>query len=398
MRVPESLEPLVEQGVIDEVVRPLMSGKEAQVFLVRAGGELRVAKIYKQAEHRSFKHRAAYTEGRKVRNSRTQRAMQSRTRFGREMEEEAWKSAEVEAIDRLRAAGVRVPAPFAFVDGVLVMELIRGADGGPAPRLVDLSFEPDEARALFLELLREVQKMLCAGVVHGDLSDFNVLVDPDGPVIIDLPQWVDAAANAQAGRLLVRDVDNLTSFLSRFDPTLAKSRYGREMWQIYERGDLTPTTRLTGRPRKADHQADLSALLAEIAASEREAAARREALGLPPPRRARAPRVDDAPPPKPVEPKAKKPVAKPAVAQPHAPAPRDPAADPREPARAPARSAPPPPELHAEGLGAPGRKRKRRKRGQGAPLEPDARTEPHSSSLRDPSDVDDLDRFLTEEG
>jgi RIO kinase 1 len=321
MRVPDSLEPLVEQGVIDEVIRPLMSGKEAQVFLVVAGGDLRVAKVYKQSEQRSFKHRSAYTEGRRVRNSRTQRAMTSRTRFGREMEEEAWKSAEVDAIDRLRAAGVRVPAPYAFVDGVLVMELIRGADGGPAPRLADLALEPDEARALFFQLLAEVQAMLCAGVVHGDLSDFNVLITPEGPVIIDLPQWVDAAHNAQAGRLLVRDVDNLTSFLARFDARLRTTKYGREMWQIYERGELTPTTRLTGKPRKADRQADLASILAEIAASEREAQARREALGLPPPRRARAPKVHDDPPPKPVQVAAAPPAPRPAAPPPAADAP-----------------------------------------------------------------------------
>ena len=301
MRVPESLIPLVDQGIITEVIRPLMSGKEAEVYLVRSQGEIRVAKIYKAPERRSFKHRAAYTEGRKVRNSRTQRAVDKRSRFGREMEEQAWRAAEVQAIERLHAAGVRVPEPYAFVDGVLVMELITGPDGGPAPRLADLNPTRREARALFFTLLQETQKMLCEGLVHGDLSDFNVLIAADGPVIIDLPQAVDTAQNAHAGKLLVRDVDNLTSFLSRYDPKLRRTRYGQEMCDLYERGDLTPSTKLTGKVSRRSDSADVDAILAEIQASERAEAARREALGLPPPRRARAPKVSASPPPKPLD-------------------------------------------------------------------------------------------------
>lgn len=374
MRVPPSLTPLVDQGIIEEVLRPLMSGKEAEVFLVRSEGQIRVAKIYKEMDQRSFRQRVAYTEGRKVRNSRTQRAMDKRSRFGRDQEEDAWRAAEVHAIERLRVAGVRVPEPFAFVDGVLIMELVCDANGEPAPRLVDVNFTAKQARALFFVLLSEVQKMLCAGLVHGDLSDFNVLLTPDGPVIIDLPQAVDAAANAQAGRLLVRDVKNLTSFLARHDPKLKKSRYGEEMWQLYQRGELTPTTKLTGKPKRADHDADVDAILSEIAASEREAAARREALGLPPPRRARAPRVDDKPPPRPLKSKAPRPKT-----------PED--APPKGSSRAD-RSEDPAPAASAEGE----RKRKKRTRGRDRP--------PKQAERGAPAQTDpfaDLDAFLDEE-
>ncbi len=290
MRVPSRLEPLVDQGVIDEVLRPLMSGKEAEVFLVLAGGEQRVAKIYKEAENRSFKQRAEYTEGRRTRNSRGERAMASRSAFGREQEEEAWRTAEVDAIYRLREAGVRVPEPYDFVDGVLVMELISTEDGEPAPRLVDMTFTPAEAKAVFNTLLREVVKMLCAGLVHGDLSDFNVLIGPEGPVIIDFPQAVDPARNNNARKLLVRDVRNLQSFLARYAPDLKQMKYGEEMWALYENNALMPDTVLTGRFKGSDRKADTRSVLDEIADSIREERARREALGLPPPRVARTPR------------------------------------------------------------------------------------------------------------
>lgn len=281
MRVPERLEPLLDQGVIEDVLRPLMSGKEANVFLVIAGGERRVAKVYKESSNRSFKHRSDYTEGRKVRNTRQARAMAKRSRYGRQQAEQAWRTAEVDAIYRLDAAGVRVPRPYDFVDGVLVMELIADANGEPAPRLVDLSFDEDEALDVFQQLLTEVVKMLCAGLVHGDLSDFNVLFGPNGPVIIDFPQAVDAAANRNARRLLIRDVDNLTRFLERFAPSLAKTRYGQEMWAKYEANELTPHTRLTGRYRRSKRKANTNALLEEIEAVERENRRKREALGLP---------------------------------------------------------------------------------------------------------------------
>ena len=304
MRVPERLEPLLEQGVIQEVLRPLMSGKEAEVFLVLSGGEERVAKVYKNAQFRSFQHRTDYTEGRSVRNSREQRAMAKRSKHGRAKTEDAWRSAEVDAIHLLRAAGVRVPEPFAFTEGVLVMELVKGEDGAPAPRLVDTHFTEEEATEVFHILLRETVKMLCAGIIHADLSDFNVLMSPTGPVIIDFPQAVDPARNQSARKLLVRDVKNLTSFLGRFAPKLRRTQYGPEMWDLYERSELEPDTELTGRYEPKQAKAEVSSLLEDILALEQEAKERREALGLPPPRRARRPVVYEPPP-------APKPTAKP---------------------------------------------------------------------------------------
>jgi RIO kinase 1 len=292
MRVPDALQPLLDQGVIEEVVRPLMSGKEAAVYLVVSEGELCVAKLYKDADHRSFKHRAAYTEGRRVRNSRSRRAMAKRSKFGREQVEAAWRTAEVDMIHRLQSAGVRVPEPYAFIEGVLVMELVADPHGNPAPRLTDVEFSSDEAWDLFHILLKEVQKMLCAGVVHGDLSDFNVLLAADGPVIIDFPQAIDAAHNRNARQMLVRDVYNLTRFLARYCGKLRKRRYqgyGTEMWTLYERGELTPETTLTGKKPKPTHTADAMSLLEEIEAIQAESRKRREALGLPPRRPARQP-------------------------------------------------------------------------------------------------------------
>jgi RIO kinase 1 len=298
MRVPNRLQPLLDQGVIEEVLRPLMSGKEAEIYLVVAGGEECVAKVYKDAQSRSFQHRAQYTEGRRVRSSREQRAMQKGSRYGRAQTEDAWSAAEVDAIYRLRAAGVRVPEPYAFIEGVLVMELIKDSQGAPAPRLVDRHFEPGEATELFHVLLREVVKMLCAGIIHADLSDFNVLLSADGPVIIDFPQVVDPAGNQNARKLLLRDVKNLTDFLSRFAPELRKTRYGLEMWSLYERSELDPQTPLTGRHDAKKEPANVSSLLEDILAIEQEVRERREALGLPPPRPARRPVFVEKPAPK----------------------------------------------------------------------------------------------------
>ncbi len=299
MRVPERLLPLVEQGIVEQVVMPLQAGKEAQVFLVRAGGELRVAKVYKEVEYRGFRNRADYTDGRKVRSSRSQRAIDKRSAFGRRQEEQAWHAAEVDALYRISAAGVRVPEPHAFVDGVLVMELVSDDQGRPAPRLADLSLDRVQAVELFHLLLREVVKMLCSGIVHADLSDFNVLMGQNGPVLIDFPQAVDPATNNHARRLLIRDVNNLTRILGRFAPKLRRKRYGQEIWALYERGDLKPDTPLTGKVQRPSQQADVDAVLAEIAAIERETQERREALGLPPAKPPRAP-VVAAKPPRPV--------------------------------------------------------------------------------------------------
>jgi RIO kinase 1 len=280
MRIPNSLVSLADQGIIEEVVRPLMSGKEAEVFLVRSGGKLRVAKVYKEAQNRTFKNRAEYTEGRKVRNTRDQRAINKRSRHGREQDEAAWRSTEVDMIYRLRDAGVRVPTPHHFIDGVLIMELITDAEGDPAPRLAEVSLSPEEAVRVFDRLLAETIRMLCAGVVHGDLSDFNVLMGADGPVIIDLPQAVDASSNQNARKLLLRDVDNLQRFLSRFAPNRQPRPYAQEMWDLYACSQLTPDTRLSGRFRAASRQADTASVLELIGEANLDERRRRETQGL----------------------------------------------------------------------------------------------------------------------
>ena len=280
MRIPSSLTSLVDEGYIAEVVRPLMSGKEAEVFLVRAGGQLYVAKVYKEAQNRTFKNRAEYTEGRKTRNSRDQRAIQKRSNHGRAQDEAAWRSTEVDMIYRLRDAGVRVPNPHHFIDGVLVMEMVADADGDPAPRLAEVSLDRAEAMRVFEHLLREVVRMLCAGVVHGDLSDFNVLMSADGPVIIDFPQSVDAATNQNARKLLVRDVDNLKRFLSRFASDARPLPYAEEMWDLYARSLLTPETRLTGRHRPSERRANTGSVLDLIGDANYDERKRRERQGL----------------------------------------------------------------------------------------------------------------------
>jgi len=246
MKIPKELEPLVDDGVIDEVIRPLKSGKEAAVYVVRAGTELRCAKVYKNLSQRSFQQRAQYQEGRKVRGSRQARAMGKRTRFGRREEETAWKNTEVDALYRLLEAGVRVPRPHAFIDGVLIMELVTDARNTAAPGLGAAELTPDQARDYHRFLVGQIQRMLCAGIIHGDLSEYNVLVGADGPVIIDLPQAVNAAGNNSARAMLLRDVANITATLARFAPELRATRYGEELWQLYESGNLHPDSPLTG--------------------------------------------------------------------------------------------------------------------------------------------------------
>ena len=247
MKAPPRLRSLLEEGLIDAVVRQLMSGKEAMVYVVRCGDETRCAKVYKEATNRSFRQAVDYTENRKVKNSRQARAMAKGTRFGREAQEAAWQSAEVDALYRLAAAGVRVPRPFNFHEGVLLMELVVDAEGDAAPRLNDVAFTADEARAHHATLIGEVVRMLAAGVIHGDLSEFNILLAADGPVIIDLPQAVDAAGNNHAQRMLLRDVQNLANFFGCFAPELLTSQYGAEIWAHYTRGVLQPDMPLTGR-------------------------------------------------------------------------------------------------------------------------------------------------------
>ncbi|MBK7657787.1 MAG: serine protein kinase RIO [Betaproteobacteria bacterium] len=264
MKVPKRLQPLLEDGVIDSVVRQLMSGKEAMVFVVRCGAETRCAKVYKEADKRSFRQAVDYTENRKTKNSRQARAMAKGTRFGREAQEKAWQSAEVDALYRLAAAGVRVPKPYNFHEGVLLMELVTDEEGNAAPRLNDVVFDPELAVELHDALIREVVRMLCAGVVHGDLSEFNILVGADGPVVIDLPQAIDAAGNNHAPRMLVRDVDNLKRYFGQFAPELLVTDYGKEIWSMYESGKLHPDAKLTGKFAHDEHTADLEAVMREI--------------------------------------------------------------------------------------------------------------------------------------
>jgi RIO kinase 1 len=270
MKTPPRLLPLVEEGLIDEVMRQLMSGKEATVYVVRCGDEIRCAKVYKEANQRSFHQAVAYQEGRRVKNSRQARAMEKGTRYGRKMAEEVWQNAEVDALYRLAAAGVRVPTPFICFEGVLLMELVTGADGNAAPRLNDVAMDHAQALDMHAALLRQVVLMLCAGVIHGDLSEYNILVDAEGPVIIDLPQAVDASASSVAASMLERDVRNLADFFSAVAPELAASEYGKEIWALYEAGLLTPDTPLTGIVAAPVGEADVGAVIREIALAREE--------------------------------------------------------------------------------------------------------------------------------
>ena len=256
--------------MIDEVMRQLMSGKEATVYVVRCGDDIRCAKVYKEANQRSFHQAVAYQEGRRVKNSRQARAMEKGTRYGRKMAEEVWQNAEVDALYRLAAAGVRVPTPFICFEGVLLMELVTGADGNAAPRLNDVAMDHAQALAMHAALLRQVVLMLCAGVIHGDLSEYNILVDAEGPVIIDLPQAIDAAGSSVAASMLERDVRNLADFFGTMAPELSGSHYGKEIWALYEAGSLSPDSPLTGVVAAPVGQADVGAVIREIALAREE--------------------------------------------------------------------------------------------------------------------------------
>ena len=246
MKTPAGLQHLIDDGVIDEVILSLKSGKEATVYVVRSGTQLRCAKVYRNMAQRSFQKRAQYQEGRKIRGSRQARAIGKSTSFGRKEQEAAWKNTEVDALYQLVAAGVRVPRPYGYFDGVLVMELVTDAAGDPAPRLGEVELSAETAREYHERLIREVVRMLCIGLIHGDLSEFNVLVAPDGPVIIDLPQAVNAAGNNGALAMLERDVNNLRATLGRFAPELLATEFAREMWALFEQGELRPDSELTG--------------------------------------------------------------------------------------------------------------------------------------------------------
>ena len=278
MKTPKRLQPLVDDGLIDEVLMQLMSGKEAQVYIVRCGDDTRCAKVFKEAKQRSFKQAVQYQEGRKERNSRRARAMAKKTRYGQKEQEQAWLTAEVDALYRLAAAEVRVPKPYGFVDGVLLMEMITDAEGDVAPRLDDVTLTEEQALRYHAKVIQDVVRMLCAGLIHGDLSEFNVLVDADGPVIIDLPQAVDAAGNNSAAAMLERDVNNMRAYFGRFAPELLATHYGKEMWALYEAGKLHPDSQLTGHFEFDDHIANVDELMEVIDDAKEEEAERQARL------------------------------------------------------------------------------------------------------------------------
>jgi RIO kinase 1 len=278
MKTPKRIQPLIEDGIVDEVLRPLMSGKEASVYVVRCGDEIRCAKVYKEAAQRSFKQAVLYQEGRKVRNSRRARAMEKGSKFGRKQQEDAWHNAEVDALYRLAKAGVRVPTPYGCFDGVLLMELVTDEEGGVAPRLNDVSMSAEQAIEDHALVMHYVKLMLVAGLVHGDLSEFNVLVDEYGPVIIDLPQAVDAAGNNNARSMLGRDINNMTEYYGQYAPELLATRYADEMWALYEDGELNEDTPLSGEFEYSGEAADVDAVLLEIKAVMEEEAERRERI------------------------------------------------------------------------------------------------------------------------
>ncbi len=276
MKFPKRMQPLIEDGLVDEVISQLMSGKEATVYVVRCGAEIRCAKIYKEANQRSFKKAVEYREGRKGRNSRRARAMEKGSRFGRKQQEEAWQNAEVDALSLLANSGVRVPKTYGCFDGILLMELITDDEGFVAPRLNDISLTSELALEDHAVVMKYVMRMLCAGVVHGDLSEFNVLVDNYGPVIIDLPQVVNAAGNNNAREIFERDVNNMTAYYGRYAPELLGSNYAKEIWALYEEGALHPDVELTGHFEESTEVADVGVVLQEIKAAFAEEQERQE--------------------------------------------------------------------------------------------------------------------------
>lgn len=276
MKTPPRLQPLLDDGLIDEVIHPLMSGKEASVYVVRCGRDIRCAKVYKEANKRSFKKAVQYQEGRKVRNSRRARAMEKGSKFGRQQQEDTWQNAEVDALFKLAKAGVRVPEPYGCYDGVLLMELVTNEEGDVAPRLNDVMLTEEQALEDHAVVMQYIVRMLCAGLIHGDLSEFNVLVDDYGPVIIDLPQAVDAAANNNARRMLERDVNKMREYYSRFAPQLLQTQFAKEIWALYEDGELHPDTELTGNFTESLESADVDTVLEEIRAVLEEQRAREE--------------------------------------------------------------------------------------------------------------------------
>ncbi|MFC1236571.1 PA4780 family RIO1-like protein kinase [Vibrio sp. F74] len=278
MKIPKRIQPLVDDGLVDEVKSQLMSGKEASVYIVRCGDMIRCAKVYKEANQRSFKQAVSYREGRKVRNSRRARAMEKGSGFGREQQEKVWQSAEVDALYKLAAAGVRVPEPYGCFDGVLLMELVTDDDGYVAPRLNDVTMSAEQAIEDHLVMMSYVVKMLCVGLIHGDLSEFNVLVDEYGPVIIDLPQAVDASANNNAEWMLERDINNIRDYYGQYAPEILTTSYAKEIWALFEKGELTPDRELTGTFTESDIDADITVIMQEIDAARNEERYKRERI------------------------------------------------------------------------------------------------------------------------
>lgn len=274
--MPKRIKPLYEDGIVDEVLSQLMSGKEATVYIVRCGDDIRCAKVYKDANQRSFKKAVQYQEGRRGRNSRRTRAMEKKSSFGRKQQEEAWQNAEVDALYRLADAGVRVPQPYGCFDGVLLMELVTDGEGGVAPRLNDVFLTEEQALEDHATIMNNVARMLSVGIVHGDLSEFNVLLDEYGPVIIDLPQAVDASGNNNAKAMLERDVNNMTNYYSQFAPQLANSQYAKEIWDLYEKAELKADVELTGYFKESEQEADVDDVLLQIKAAFEEEQARQE--------------------------------------------------------------------------------------------------------------------------
>jgi RIO kinase 1 len=276
VKTPQGLQALIDDGVIDEVLRPLKSGKEAAVYIVRSGDDIRCAKVYKDMAQRSFQQRVQYQEGRKVRGSRQARAIGKASKYGRKQQEVAWKNAEVDALYQLRDAGMRVPEPYGYFHGVLVMELVTDAEGSSAPRLGEVELSAQTAREYHRVLVQQVVRMLCTGLIHGDLSAYNVLVGLDGPVMIDFPQVVSASGNNAARAMLLRDVNNLTAHLGRWAPDLFDTWYGEEMWALFEAGELRPDSELTGEFEPDESEVDLDSIRQSINDAREEALIRQQ--------------------------------------------------------------------------------------------------------------------------
>lgn len=276
MKIPKDLQPLMDDGLVDEVLRSLKSGKEASVYVVRSGDRVLCAKVYKDMAQRSFQARVQYQEGRKVRGSRQARAIGKATRYGRKQQESEWKNTEAQVLYQLADAGVCVPQPHGFFHGVLLMDLVTDADGHSAPRLAEVELSQEEALHFHRCLIKDVQKMLCLGLIHGDLSKYNVLVAADGPVIIDFPQVVSAAGNNAARAMLLRDVHNLRGSLGRFAPALLQTHFGEEMWALFEDGLLTPETELSGHFVHDTHRADVRSVMESIVDARQEALIRQQ--------------------------------------------------------------------------------------------------------------------------